>query len=52
MAELVKFYLHKDFRGTGIGRALMEKCIEAAKSLGYKKLYIESLPQFAKAVRI
>ncbi|TVR68991.1 MAG: GNAT family N-acetyltransferase [Marinilabiliales bacterium] len=51
-AELAKFYLHPDYRGKGIGRALMEKCIEAVKSLGYKKLYIESLPQFAKAVRI
>jgi putative acetyltransferase len=51
-AELVKFYLNKYFRGTGIGRELMEKCIEAAKSLGYKRLYIESMPQFAKAVKI
>ncbi len=51
-AELVKFYLHGDFRGTGIGRSLMEKCIIAARDFGYNRLYIESMPQFAKAVRI
>ena len=51
-AELVKFYLHIDFRGTGIGRSLMDNCIKAAKDLGYNRLYIESMPQFAKAVRI
>ncbi len=51
-AELVKYYLHRDYRGMGIGRTLMEKCIEAAKSMGYKKLYIESMPEFSHAVRI
>ncbi len=51
-AELVKYYLHKDFRGMGIGRTLMEKCIEAAKLMGYQKLYIESMPEFSNAVRI
>ena len=51
-AELAKFYLHSEFRGKGIGKSLMERCIQSAKSLGYKKLYIESLPHFAKAVKI
>jgi putative acetyltransferase len=51
-AELVKFYLNPAYRSKGIGRALMEKCIEEAKSLGYKRLYIESMPQFAKAVKM
>jgi len=51
-AELVKLYLSKDARGKGIGRALMEKCIDAAKANGYKQLYLESLPQFAEAVNM
>lgn len=51
-AELVKFYLHQKFRGKGIGKVLMEKCIRSAKDMGYKKLYIESLPQFSRAVTI
>lgn len=50
--ELVKFYLSKEIRGLGLGRQLMQKCILNATELGYKKLYIESFPQFSKAVRI
>ena len=51
-AELVKFYLLSQFRGKGIGKALMEKSIRSAKDMGYRKLYIESLPQFSKAITI
>lgn len=50
--ELVKYYLSEDARGKGIGRSLMQECITAAKERGYKKLYLESLPQFSKAVTI
>lgn len=51
-AELVKFYLAEQHRGVRIGRNLMEQCIESAKEMGYKYLYLESMPEFAKAVRI
>jgi putative acetyltransferase len=49
-AELVKFYLLPEWRSRGIGRSLMEKCFESAKQLGYKQLYLESLPELSKAV--
>ncbi|WP_417431145.1 GNAT family N-acetyltransferase [Halpernia sp.] len=51
-AELVKFYLDKNARGKGIGKALMEKSIEFAKNMGYSSIYIESLPEFSTAVSI
>lgn len=51
-AELVKFYLCSEVRGLGIGRALMEKCIRSAYDLGYEQLYLESLPHFARALRM
>ena len=38
-AELVKLYLLPQWRSKGIGRALMEKCFESARGLGYKQLY-------------
>ncbi len=50
--ELVKYYLAESERGRGTGRRLMELCIASARELGYRKLYIESMPQFSKAVRI
>lgn len=49
-AELVKLYLLPQWRERGIGRALMEKCFESAKQLGYKQIYLESLPELSKAV--
>jgi putative acetyltransferase len=48
--ELVKFYLSRDSRGKGIGKDLMEKCIHSAREFGYTKIYLESLPQFSRAV--
>ena len=51
-AELVKFYLSADARGKGIGMELMQKCITSAIEFGYERLYLESLPHFAKAIGI
>lgn len=51
-AELVKFYLDKEARGKGIGKALFEKSIAAAREMGYRYLYIESQPSFGKAVKM
>jgi putative acetyltransferase len=50
VAELAKFYLSEKIRGKGIGKKLMLQCFQSAKEMGYKKLYIESMPQFSKAV--
>ncbi len=50
--ELVKFYLPASSRGKGIGKILMEHSVKSAKEFGFKKIYIESLPQFSKAVKI
>lgn len=52
VAELVKFYIAKDYRGKGFGQKLMVKCEQMAKQLGYDKLYIESTSDFSDAVRI
>ena len=50
--ELVKFYLSKQFRSKGIGKKLFEKCLEKASNLGFKHIYIESLPEFGAAVEL
>lgn len=49
-AELVKFYILSKARGIGIGKQLMEKAISSAMEFGYQHLYLESMPEFAKAV--
>jgi putative acetyltransferase len=50
--ELVKFYLKKEARGHGTGKELMQKSIESAREFGFTKIYLESLPQFSKAVNM
>lgn len=49
-AELVKLYVRSDFRGKGIGYTLMNQCINSARELGYRQLYLETLPELGKAV--
>ncbi|NMB72878.1 MAG: GNAT family N-acetyltransferase [Bacteroidales bacterium] len=51
-AELVKFYLHPEKRGIGIGRELMTKSLRSARRMGYRQVYLESLPELNKAIRI
>jgi putative acetyltransferase len=51
-AELVKFYLTASYRGKGIGWKLMEKTFDSARKYGYRQLYLESLPELAKAISL
>lgn len=48
--ELVKLYLAPAARGKGIGKLLMQQCFTAAKELGYKKMYLETMPELNIAV--
>jgi len=48
--ELVKMYLKSKSRGKGLGKELMLKCIALAKTLGYKNIYLESMPELSTAV--
>lgn len=48
--ELVKMYLASAHRGKGLGKILMQKCIDLAGELGYKYIYLESMPELSAAV--
>jgi putative acetyltransferase len=50
--ELVKMYLKPGARGVGLGRALIERCLNIAKELGYKQVYLESMPELQKALSV
>jgi putative acetyltransferase len=50
--ELVKLYLHKDARGTGLGKQLLNTVMQWAKENGYTQVYLESMPELSKAVTI
>ena len=48
--ELVKLYLHQSARGKGVGKKLLEKCISAAGKMGYKSIYLETMPELTIAI--
>ena len=50
--ELVKMYLRREARGIGLGRHLIALCIEEARKTGYRRVYIETMPELRQAVGI
>lgn len=48
--ELVKMYLAPVARGTGLGKKLMQLCLDTAMAKGYKKVYLETMPELTKAI--
>ena len=49
--ELVKMYLLPEARGIGLGSRLIENCLRAAGEKGFKRIYLESMPELAKALK-
>ena len=52
VCELVKMWLLPEARGLGLGRAMIEKCLQQAKELGFNKVYLESMPELKQALNI
>jgi len=50
--ELVKMYLLPEARGIGLGRSIIEKCLQFAKELGYTQVYLESMPELKQALKV
>jgi putative acetyltransferase len=50
--ELVKMYLLPKARGLGLGKRLIEKNLAFAKQAGYKKVYLESMPELKQALKV
>ncbi len=50
--ELVKMYLVPEARGMGLGKKMIETCFHTARELGYKKVYLETMPELEKAVKV
>ncbi len=48
--ELVKLYVSKMYRGQGAGKLLLQQCVEKAEELGYKKMYLETMPELKSAI--
>ena len=49
IAELKRMYVKSEYRGLKIGLALLQQSIDLAKTLGYKKLRLDTLANMTKA---
>ena len=50
--EVKRLYVRPEYRGKGIATALVERIIEDARNIGYKELYLDTLPELESAVRL
>ncbi|SFD45334.1 putative acetyltransferase [Chitinophaga sp. CF118] len=52
ICELQKMYLLPAFRGNGIARALIEKCLDFARTENYTHCYLETVSELQKAIKL
>ena len=52
ICELQKMYFLPQTRGLGIGSEMMERCLQQAKSFGFEKCYIETMPFMLAAQKL
>jgi putative acetyltransferase len=52
IAELKRMYVKDEYRGLKIGIALLQRSIDLAKTLGYKKLRLDTLANMTKAQQL
>ena len=52
ICELQRMFVLKVARGKGIGQQLMDKCLVAAKEMGFKKCYLETFADMQKAIAL
>jgi len=52
LCELRKMYFLPELRGRGAGDALIARCLDAARTLGFKQCYLETLTGMDAAQRL
>lgn len=48
--ELVKMYLRPEARGMGLGSTLIRRCLDQAREMDYRSIYLESMPELRQAL--
>jgi putative acetyltransferase len=52
VCELRKMYFLPALRGSGAGRVLMQRCLDAARGFGFERCYLETLAGMSAARRL
>ncbi|RMB56147.1 GNAT family N-acetyltransferase [Dokdonia sinensis] len=52
VCELQKMYFLEEARGRGLGTAMMDACLEQARTYGFEQCYIETMPYMEAAQKL
>ena len=52
VCELRKMYLHRDHRGKGYGRLMLEEALAKARQLGFARITLETASVLKEAIRL
>ena len=52
VCELQKMYISASLRGKGVGKQLMDVCLDFAKTSGFEQVYIETMPYMEPAQKL
>ncbi len=52
VCEMKRLYLRHEYRSKGIGKKLAAKIVEEAREIGYKRMFLDTVPSMKEAISL